>query len=70
MRILVKARQPEPPGQESPVLEKQELLQSSQRERCSQGTPAGSQEGQGSLQVPRFKNRGSSPRRSAQHTAG
>ena len=37
-------------------------------ERCSQGPPAGSQEGQWSPQVPGVTNRGSAPRGRARHT--
>ena len=50
MRIWAKARQRETPGQESPVVEKQEIYQSSRMERLSQGTWTGYQERQWSLQ--------------------
>ena len=46
-----------PPGQESPVLEKQKLYQSSWEERHSQGARAGSQKGYGCPQAPRGMKR-------------
>ena len=49
------------PGQESPGPEKQELHQSSQKERHSQETRAGSQEERGCPQAPRGTNRGTGP---------
>ena len=60
--------QGEPPGQESPALEKRELYQSSWTERQSQGTRAGSQEGRWSHQVPGVTNRGVVPQGRAPHT--
>ena len=46
-----------PPGQESPILEKQKLYQSSWKERCSQGTRADSQEGYRCPRAPRDTKR-------------
>ena len=68
MRNPAKVGRPEPPGHESPVPEKQELYQSSQMERCMQGTRAGSQEGQWSPKVPRVTKRGSAPWGRTRHT--
>ena len=68
MRSRAKARWQVPPGQESPVPEKQVLHQSSRTETYSQGTRAGSQEGQWSPQVPGVTKRGTAPQGRAHHT--
>ena len=52
MRSQAKATQLVPPGQESPVLEKQKLYQSSWKERRLQGARAGSQKGYRCPQAP------------------
>ena len=57
-----------PPGQERPVREKLKLYKSSQMERRSRGTRAGSQEGQGYHHATRSTNRGTVPRRRVHHT--
>ena len=57
MRSQAKATQLVPPGQESPVLEKQKLYQSSWKERCLQGARAGSQKGYRCPQAPRGTKR-------------
>ena len=67
-RSQAKAAGREPPGQESPVPEKQELHQSSRMERVSQGTQAGPQEGRGCPQTSRGTNRGPAPQGRVRHT--
>ena len=57
MRSQAKATQLVPPGQESPVLEKQKLYQSSWKERRLQGARAGSQKGYRCPQAPRGTKR-------------
>ena len=57
MRSQAKATQLVPPGQETPVLEKQKLYQSSWKERRLQGARAGSQKGYRCPQAPRGTKR-------------
>ena len=68
-RSRAKVNRRVPPGQESPGPEKQELYQSSRMERHSQGTRAGSQEGQWRPQAPGVTNRGPAPWGRASYTA-
>ena len=68
MRSRAKIACPEPPGQESPGPEKQELYQPSRKERHWQGARAGPQEGGDALRLPGALTEDLRPRESTPHS--